>query len=326
MSDPSPPCRLSAALVAALVWASLATAPAWAQAPVSAEPAERVAAIWQLVDERYWDLSTVDADWDALRSRYLERARAPLTSSEVDALLVELVDELGDEHSRYVSVADVARVRDAYGDLPCVGVFAQARSGDRAERSGTEGPVAWRLSGGLGVIDVDDLARAGTSSGVRGAVERLDASGADALVLDLRGNPGGRLIEMMQVAGVFVRGLLWRVATSWSLPLPYPAIGTPASDLPLAVLVDANVASAAEGLAGALQASGRAIVVGERTSGNVEAVLPFCLRDGSQVWLATGVLAPLTGPTWEGRGVEPDLVVAGRDALEAARNALLGDE
>lgn len=317
---------MRATLLATLACAALATSLAWAQAPVSAEPAERVDAIWQLVNERYWDLSTVDVDWAALRSRYLERARAPLTASEVDELLVELVDELGDEHSRYVSVNDVARVRDAYGDLPCVGVFGQAHSDGSSDRSGTEGPVSWRLSSGLGVIVVDDLAREGTSRGVRRAVERLDASGADALVLDLRGNPGGRLIEMMQVAGVFVRGLLWRVATSWSLPLPYPAIGVPASELPLAVLVDGDVASAAEGLAGALQASGRALIVGERTSGNVEAVLPFCLRDGSQVWLATGVLAPLTGPTWEGRGVEPDLAVAGNDALEAARNALLGDE
>lgn len=291
---------------------------AFAQSGVSAEPAERVDVVWRLVEERYWDLSTVPVAWDEVRGRYLDLARDARSAADVDALLVAMVDELADEHSRYVPTDEVRRVRDAFGDLPCVGVFSQA-SGP----SGREGPVSWRLEDGLGIVDVDDLARAGTAAGVRRAVERLEAAGADALALDLRGNPGGRLIEMMQVAGVFVRGLLWRVATSWSFPLPYPAIGTPASDLPLAVLVDASVASAAEGLAGALQTSGRATVIGETTSGNVEAVLPFCLRDGSQVWLATGVLAPLAGPTWEGRGVAPDIDVPAARAVRAAREALI---
>ena len=315
---PSPFRFLALALVVSLL---AAVSPAVAQTPVSAEPVERVDAVWRLVAERYWDLSTVEVDWASVRADYLDRAGAPLTAREVDTLLVELVDELGDEHSRYVPAAEVARVRDAYGDLPCIGVFGQVDG-----RDGVEGPVGWRLEGRLGIVDVDDLAREGTSSGVRRAVERLERAGAQALVLDLRGNPGGRLIEMMRVTGVFVRGLHWRVATQWSLPLPYPALGTPASALPLAVLVDATVASAAEGLAGALQAAGRARIVGERTSGNVEAVLPFCLRDGSQLWLATGVLAPLTGPTWEGRGVEPDVAVPAAEALDAAREAMLGDE
>ncbi|MEJ2289077.1 MAG: S41 family peptidase [Deinococcales bacterium] len=123
---------------------------------------------------------------------------------------------------------------------------------------------------------------------------------------------------MMQVAGVFTRGFLWRVVTRWALPLPYPAIGPAATHLPLAVLVDGHVNSAAEGLAGALQLHGRATLVGATTAGNVEAVLPFCLADGSQAWIATGVLAPIGGPTWEGRGVVPDVAVPPADALDVA--------
>ena len=82
------------------------------------------------------------------------------------------------------------------------------------------------------------------------------------------------------------------------MPLPYPALGAVETDAPLAVLIDENVNSAAEGLAGVLQSTGRARIFGETSAGNVEAVLPFCLRDGSQAWIATGVLAPLRGPTW----------------------------
>jgi carboxyl-terminal processing protease len=174
----------------------------------------------------------------------------------------------------------------------------------------------------MGYIELPDLASDGVAGAVRDAVVALQRGGAHALVLDLRGNPGGRLVTMMQVAGIFTSGFLWRTVTRWTLPLPYPAVGTVATDLPLAVLIDGEVNSAAEGLAGALQARGRATVVGERSAGNVEAVLPFCLRDGSQAWIATGVLAPISGPTWEGRGVVPDVEVAPDQALEAAVKVL----
>jgi carboxyl-terminal processing protease len=304
--------------LAAVVVAAL-SALAFAQ---PAGPTERFDAVWRLVDERYWDLDAAGVDWQAARERFRPRARAATDDAQLHAVLEDMVALLGDDHSRYVAPDEVERVRESYGDLPCIGVFGQA-AGEAAD-GGRAGPVSWRLVRGLGVIRVRDLARAGTADGVRAAATALERAGAEALALDLRGNPGGRLIEMMTTAGVFTRGLLWRVATRWSLPLPYPAIGVPASDLPLAVLVDADVASAAEGLAGALQASGRASVVGARTSGNVEAVLPFCLRSGAQVWLATGVLAPLGGPTWEGRGVVPDLAVEPARAEAAARQLLLG--
>ena len=82
--------------------------------------------------------------------------------------------------------------------------------------------------------------------------------------------------------------------------------------------------SAAEGLAGAMQKKARATIIGETSAGNVEAVMPFCLRDGSQAWIATGVLAPIGGPTWEGIGVIPDIAISSEDALDAALTFLKG--
>lgn len=279
--------------------------------------AERFDRVWRLVDERYWDLPGSGVDWNDVREPYRSRALAAENEEALHEVLGEMVDLLADDHSRYVPPREVQRVREQYGDLPCIGVFG------RAQGQGASGPVRWRIESGVGVIVLPDLAQEGAAAGVRRAAAALETAQAQALVLDVRGNPGGRLVEMMAAAGAFTDGFLWRVATTWSFPLPYPAVGATVSDLPLAVLVDGDVHSAAEGLAGALQASGRALVVGSRTAGNVEAVLPFCLRDGSQVWLATGVLAPLRGPTWEGRGVEPDLAVPPERALEAAVEALL---
>jgi len=316
---------------------AVATAAATAAASAEATPASswpRFELAWKVVDERYWDLSRSAIDWQEARSVYGERLVAD--GDELDALIEAMYAAIGDDHTRYVSATQAAEERERFGDLPCIGFFGSAPTGlhDGITANAPDevappdlraiGPVelgSW--SDGVGYVRVPDLVRAGTAESVRQAVVELERGGAIALVLDLRGNPGGRLVTMMQVAGVFTRGLLWRALTRWSLPLPYPALGTPATDLPLAVLVDADVHSAAEGLAGALQMRGRAVIVGATTAGNVEAVLPFCLRDGAQAWIATGVLAPLNGPTWEGRGVEPDVAVDPADAARAARSALL---
>lgn len=272
---------------------------------------ERFDVAWGLVAERYWDADYGGLDWRALKREYRPRAVAARNDRAFYRVLERLYSRLGDEHSVFVPPAKVARIRRLYGDLPCLGVFgSQDGSQNGSQDLGTDterlGGVRYRLEGGVGIVTVPDLATIGVAGDLRGAVQRLGEQGAEAFVLDLRGNPGGRLVEMMGAAGVFTRGFLWRTLTRWTLPLPYPALGAVETEKPLAVLIDKDVHSAAEGLAGALQSSGRARVFGEKSAGNVEAVLPFCLRDGSQAWIATGVLAPLRGATWEGRGVVPD--------------------
>lgn len=315
--------------------------------------AARFETAWTLVAQRYWDLSQLEVDWDEVGDRYRARVAALDDSTALYDLLEEMYSEIGDDHSVFVPPDRVAEIREAYGSMPCVAVFGsaagyrppgattllvrgQAAAGvdellpvDTTSIGTVEfGMTTTPLSGTdvpIGYIRVPDLASEGVAGGVRGAVDRLQAAGAEGLVVDLRGNPGGRLVTMMQVAGVFTRGFLWRAIMSWTLPLPYPAVGQVATDLPLALLIDENVNSAAEGLAGALQANGRATLYGATTAGNVEAVLPFCLRDGSQAWIATGVLAPLLGATWEGRGVEPDRAIAagGPDSTDTVLAAAL---
>ncbi len=270
---------------------------------------------WTLVAERYWDLSRLSIDWDVVRADYEPRALAAEDEAAFYGLLEAMYDELGDDHSVFVPPAKVEEIRAQYGDLPCLGVFSWAAQPQAL------GALRYELlngAGPLGYIRLPDLASPNVAFNLREAVTRLEQQGAEGFILDLRGNPGGRLVEMMQAAGVFTSGFLWRTLTNWTLPIPYPALGAPATELPLAILIDAGVNSAAEGLAGALQQRGRATVVGETSAGNVEAVLPFCLRDGSQAWIATGVLAPIGAATWEGRGVVPDLATRPEDALEAA--------
>ncbi len=95
--------------------------------------------------------------------------------------------------------------------------------------------------------------------------------GFNALILDLRGNPGGLLIEAVDVAGLFVNKGQEIVSTKgrmkqWdqTYTTRYTAVDT---TVPLAVLVNRGSASASEIVAGSLQDLDRAVIVGQRTYG-----------------------------------------------------------
>lgn len=276
---------------------------------------------WNLINERYWNLDVIPTDWDDVYGRYSEKLGEVTSEAAYFELMEQMYAEIQDDHSVFVPPDRVDEIRQLYGDMPCVAVLGQA------ELAAHAGTISYGLlheqDHSFGMIRIPDLASDFVAANVRSAVRDLEAEGAEGLVLDLRGNPGGRLVTMMQVAGVFTSGFLWRLVTTWSLPIPYPAIGPVESDLPLAILIDGDVHSAAEGLAGALQQNGRALTFGSATAGNVEAVLPFCLRDGSQAWVAAGVLAPLGAPTWQNTGVEADVAVDPAEAEQAALDWLL---
>jgi carboxyl-terminal processing protease len=270
---------------------------------------ERFETAWKLVNDRYWDLARIPTDWNEVKNKYISEAVNATDDQSFFSVIEEMYNEIGDSHSVFVPPEKVQEIRLEYGDLPCLGVFGQS--------GGTQTQVDYEmLDNNIGYIKVPVLVD--TAAKLRKAVQDLNTQGAEKFILDLRDNPGGRLIEMMQGGGVFTSGFLWRTVTRWTLPIPYPTIGAVETDAPMVVLINGNVNSAAEGLAGALQKKQRATIIGETTAGNVEAVLPFCLRDGSQAWIATGVLAPVGGPTWEGVGVIPDIETSSVEALDKA--------
>lgn len=123
---------------------------------------------------------------------------------------------------------------------------------------------------GVGYILFDRFVE-GSWQELRRAVTDLKSQGAEALVLDLRGNPGGSLAEAVEVTNLFVpkrekvvytRGKLASVNSEH-----YTSREPLDADIRLAVLTDGSTASAAEIVAGALQDMDRAVVVGQRTYG-----------------------------------------------------------
>jgi carboxyl-terminal processing protease len=154
-----------------------------------------------------------------------------------------------------------------------------------------------------------------TANALQAAIEKLQAQGMKALVLDLRNNPGGLLSAAIQVSEKFLKTGALIVATRGrdDTPRQAPAFssgGVHYTDIPIAVLVNRGSASASEIVAGALQDNKRAILVGETTfgKGSVQNVLP--IENGAALRLTTAKYYTPSGRSIHEKGIEPDVVVA----------------
>ncbi len=138
------------------------------------------------------------------------------------------------------------------------------------------------------------------------------SSGAMDIVLDLRGNPGGLLNTVVDVADEFLDGgtILYQADDQGEVMKEWKASsGGLATDVPLAVLVDGGSASASEILAGALQDHGRAPLIGTTTYGKGSVQLIDELSDGSALYVTTARWLTPDGHLIEGVGLTPDFEV-----------------
>ena len=150
-----------------------------------------------------------------------------------------------------------------------------------------------------------------TPGQLREAIADLRSQGAEALVLDLRNNGGGLVDAGVAVTGEFIDGgLVVSLVDSDGARTDFEASdGGSATDLPLAVLVNAFTASAAEFTTGALQDQGRATIVGSRTFGKGSFNTAYPLANGGGLFLTTGRWLTPDGRLIEGEGLEPDVAV-----------------
>jgi len=151
-------------------------------------------------------------------------------------------------------------------------------------------PFATLLGDGVGYVPLKVFSENSTLE-VQLAADSLVAAGARALILDLRGNPGGILEQGIGVADLFLsRGL--PVSETRGKPGDPPQIlrsSTPDryEGISLVVLVDRGSASASEIVAGALQDHDRALVVGASTFGKGSVQTLFPLSGGNVLKLTT---------------------------------------
>jgi carboxyl-terminal processing protease len=153
------------------------------------------------------------------------------------------------------------------------------------------------------------------SSGAHGLlsrdIKRLRARGAEAIVLDLRGNPGGLLLEGVAVSSLFVdNGKIVSVRGRHRDERTYDAQGDAIlpKGVPVVVLVDGGSASASEIVTGALRDRGRATVVGTHTFGKglVQEIEPRA--NGGELKLTTAHYYLPDGETIiTGKGIKPQV-------------------
>lgn len=145
------------------------------------------------------------------------------------------------------------------------------------------------------------------------ALKSLEEQGMRGLVLDLRNNPGGLLTASVEVAGPFFDANELVVYTQGRDEASREEIRAGRNgrvrDYPVAVLINAGSASASEIVAGALQDTKRAVIVGETSfgKGSVQSILP--LRNQSALRLTTAKYYTPGGQVIHERGVIPDIVV-----------------
>ena len=159
----------------------------------------------------------------------------------------------------------------------------------------------------IGYIALAQFSR-GASDALRDTITSLRERGVQALVLDLRGDPGGLVDEAVGIAGAFLpKGSTVVVTQGEHSARKVIRTDTDpvAGDLPLEVLVNRNSASASEIVAGALRDSTRGTLVGERTFGKALVQSTVLLRNGGALKLTTQRYLTPSGYDLAKRGLPP---------------------
>ncbi len=177
-----------------------------------------------------------------------------------------------------------------------------------------------------------------TTRDVRKLIDQLKSNGMESLVLDLRGDGGGNLLEATGLTGLFIpKGPVVQVKETGGrievLDDPEPG---PAWDGPLIVLVDRLSASASEIFAGAIQDYGRGLIIGQNTfgKGSVQTALQLSryavgpdADSFGQLTFTSGKFYRVTGDSTQHKGVQPDIALPSaintEDVGESSRESAL---
>ena len=147
---------------------------------------------------------------------------------------------------------------------------------------------AYMLRPGVGYVGMTGGFNLTTMDEFEVALKELHSKGMNMLVLDLRGNRGGLLIQAVRVANTFLQRdqpIVTQKGRFRDSSQSYRAVNDNPDSVPIVVLVNGETASAAEIVAGALQDHDRALIVGETTFGKGLVQFPFQLDYDSALLL-----------------------------------------
>ncbi|MBU3658810.1 MAG: S41 family peptidase [Flavobacteriales bacterium] len=147
-------------------------------------------------------------------------------------------------------------------------------------------PYSGILENKIGYVKLNSFTQTAASD-VKAAIEKMKSEGMEKLILDLRGNGGGLLIEAVKIVNFFVPQNTVVVTTKGRVKEEnrvYKTLEEPiAENLKLVVLIDEGSASASEIVAGSLQDLDRAVVIGQTSFGKGLVQRTYDLKYGSKV-------------------------------------------
>ena len=159
----------------------------------------------------------------------------------------------------------------------------------------------------IGYIQITEFDEV-TTNQFKENLEMLQGDGMEALILDLRSNPGGSLSAVVDIAGMILpKGLVVYTEDKNGKREEYYSDGKHELTIPMAVLVNGASASASEILSGAIKDYGIGTLMGTKTFGKGIVQRPITLSDGSAVKLTVSSYYTPKGNNIHGIGIEPDV-------------------
>jgi len=175
-------------------------------------------------------------------------------------------------------------------------------------------PVEYRVDGDVGYIRIETFNK-NTSTNVREALDYFEEKLGPrmcGLILDVRNNPGGLVTSAVQIADEFLEdgNIFSAINRGQSFNSEDAHSGDRLYGLPIMVMVNKGSASAAEIVAGALKYRHRARLIGEQSYGKGTMQTLYDLDNGGGIRLTTGRFTVGEGASFNGKGLEPDIIDA----------------
>lgn len=161
----------------------------------------------------------------------------------------------------------------------------------------------------VGLISISVFA-SNTYSQFNKELKSLEKKKIDSLIIDVRDNPGGHLDQVGDIISLFLdkSKVMYQIKSGNKTKKVY-AKGDNKREYPIGVLINGNSASASEILAGALQQSYKATVVGIKSYGKGTVQKEYSLKSGSSIKYTTETWLTPNGKSINKKGIVPDEVV-----------------
>ncbi|MBR6344155.1 MAG: S41 family peptidase [Lachnospiraceae bacterium] len=236
-------------------------------------------------------------------------------SSETDLRVDDYIYMVDGEDVQGLDLSEVvAKIRGDEGTTVNLTVVRRA-TGEEIEipvvRGKVESPTVnyEKIEDGIAYIQITEFDEV-TVSQFSEALKEAYADGMEGLILDLRGNPGGSLPAVVDIAGQLLpKGTVVYTMDKYGKKTEYPSAGGNEIQVPMVVLVNGGSASASEILAGAIKDYGKGYLLGTTTYGKGIVQRVIGLNDGSAVKLTVSHYYTPLGNDIHGVGIEPDEVL-----------------